>query len=212
VRPASNLADLLARAAQESPEQVALVEAVGGRRTTWAELDAEADRVAQGLSGLGLVAGYRVMIALANRTEFVAGPVRVHDSRQELTRLARTFLDDFIDSSVPAAECVRNFSEHSDRCRNGKANELDDLRFNRDTYTMLPDSRYTIRAVTIGTPWAEADIVARCEFHARHKLTGDTGVTTGTCELEAVYEEDRWWLCTSSYRGRSSSSLFISIF
>ncbi|MGH3363119.1 MAG: class I adenylate-forming enzyme family protein [Nocardioidaceae bacterium] len=72
MRPASNLADLLARAAQESPDRVALVEAAGGRRTTWAELDAEADRVAQGLSGLGLVAGYRVVIALANRTEFVA--------------------------------------------------------------------------------------------------------------------------------------------
>jgi long-chain acyl-CoA synthetase len=51
---------------------VAIVEAAGGRRMTWAELDAEADRVAQGLSGLGLVAGYRVMIALANRSEFVA--------------------------------------------------------------------------------------------------------------------------------------------
>ena len=75
MRPASNLADLLARAAQESPDRVALVEAVGGRRTTWAELDAEADRVAQGLSDLGLVAGYRVMIALANRTEFVAAYV-----------------------------------------------------------------------------------------------------------------------------------------
>jgi long-chain acyl-CoA synthetase len=72
VRPAANLADLLARAAQESPERLALVEADSGRRTTWAELDAEADRVAQGLSALGLVAGHRVMIALTNRIEFVA--------------------------------------------------------------------------------------------------------------------------------------------
>ncbi|HEU4511564.1 MAG TPA: AMP-binding protein [Nocardioidaceae bacterium] len=70
---ASNLADLLARAAQESPDKVALVEAASGRRMTWAELDAEADRVARGLSALGLVAGYRVMIALTNRVEFVTG-------------------------------------------------------------------------------------------------------------------------------------------
>lgn len=68
----SNLADLLARAAQESPDHVALVEAASGRRMTWAELDAEADRVAHGLSALGAVAGYRVMIALPNRIEFVA--------------------------------------------------------------------------------------------------------------------------------------------
>ncbi|HSE10738.1 MAG TPA: AMP-binding protein [Nocardioidaceae bacterium] len=70
--PASNLADLLARAAQENPDQVAVVEADSGRRVTWAELDLEADRVAQGLSNLGLVAGFRVMIALPNRIEFVA--------------------------------------------------------------------------------------------------------------------------------------------
>jgi long-chain acyl-CoA synthetase len=72
VRPAANLADLLARAAQDSPDGDALVEAEGGRRMTWAELDAEVDRVAHGLSGLGLVAGHRVMIALTNRIEFVA--------------------------------------------------------------------------------------------------------------------------------------------
>lgn len=68
----SNLADLLARASQDNPDRVALVEAASGRRVTWAELDAEADRVAQGLSALGLVAGYRVVIALPNRIEFVA--------------------------------------------------------------------------------------------------------------------------------------------
>lgn len=69
--PVPNLADLLARAAQESPDRVALVEAASGRRMTWAELDDEVTRLARGLSGLGLVAGYRVLIALPNRLEFV---------------------------------------------------------------------------------------------------------------------------------------------
>ena len=68
----ANLADLLTRAARESPGRVALVEAASGRQVTWAELDAEADRVAEGLSSLGLVAGFRVMICLTNRIEFVA--------------------------------------------------------------------------------------------------------------------------------------------
>ena len=67
----ANLAELLGRAAQESPDRVALVEAAGGRRITWAELDAEVDRVAQGLSAAGLVAGHRVLVALGNRIEFV---------------------------------------------------------------------------------------------------------------------------------------------
>ena len=67
----SNLADLLARAARENPDGLAVVEPGSGRRLTWAELDAETDRVASGLSRLGLVAGQRVLIALANRPEFL---------------------------------------------------------------------------------------------------------------------------------------------
>ena len=67
----THLAELLTHAAEESPERVALVEAETGRRMTWAELDAEVDRVADGLNAAGLVAGYRVVIALGNRVEFV---------------------------------------------------------------------------------------------------------------------------------------------
>lgn len=66
-----NLADLLARAAEQSADRVALVEPATGRRVTWAELDREVDRVARGLAELGLVAGYRVLVSLANRVEFV---------------------------------------------------------------------------------------------------------------------------------------------
>jgi long-chain acyl-CoA synthetase len=67
----AHLAALLSRAAAETPDRVALVEARSGRRLTWAELDAEADRVARGLAALGLVAGYRVAVALPNRVELV---------------------------------------------------------------------------------------------------------------------------------------------
>jgi long-chain acyl-CoA synthetase len=67
----AHLAELLSLAASEAPDGVALVEVASGRRVTWAELDAETDRVARGLNGLGLVAGYRVLIATVNRTEFV---------------------------------------------------------------------------------------------------------------------------------------------
>jgi long-chain acyl-CoA synthetase len=67
----AHLVELLTRAAAAGGDRVALVEASTGRRTTWAELDAEVDRVAQGLNAWGLVAGYRVVLALANRTEFV---------------------------------------------------------------------------------------------------------------------------------------------
>jgi long-chain acyl-CoA synthetase len=67
-----HLADLLSRAAAESGDRTAVVDAVSGRRLTWSELDREADLVARGLNVMGLVAGYRVVIAMVNRVELVA--------------------------------------------------------------------------------------------------------------------------------------------
>jgi hypothetical protein len=144
-----------------------------------------------------------------NRTEFGAKPVRVHDSRAELTKLARTFLDDFIDSSVSASECVRNFA---DSC-SGKLSELRDIEANRRIYNNLPASKYSIRSVTVRQPWNQAEVRASCEFHATSLLTQKTGFSAGTCVLGAKYEADRWWLCTSSFQcEKNCSSLFISVF
>jgi long-chain acyl-CoA synthetase len=70
IRPAcDNLADLLRRQAAQRPDGVAISDA--RRRLTWSGLDTEVDRVAAGLTRLGLVAGYRVAISLGNRVEFV---------------------------------------------------------------------------------------------------------------------------------------------
>jgi long-chain acyl-CoA synthetase len=70
IRPAcDNLADLLRTQAAQRPDVVAISDA--HRRLTWSGLDTEVDRVAAGLTRLGLVAGYRVAISLGNRVEFV---------------------------------------------------------------------------------------------------------------------------------------------
>jgi long-chain acyl-CoA synthetase len=68
---ATDVADLLTRAAAENPDKLAIVEA-GGRAVTWAELDDEVGRVASGLGAAGIVAGHRVMVVMGNRLEFVA--------------------------------------------------------------------------------------------------------------------------------------------
>ena len=68
--PATDVADLLARAAAEDPDRLAVVEA-GGRSVTWGELDDEVGRLATGLGPPGIVAGHRVMVVLGNRIEFV---------------------------------------------------------------------------------------------------------------------------------------------
>ncbi|RYP87978.1 long-chain fatty acid--CoA ligase [Nocardioides guangzhouensis] len=67
----NSVADLLTAAAQDRPDGVAVVEASGGRRLTWSQLDDETSRVAAGLGAAGLVGGSRVTIALGNRIEFV---------------------------------------------------------------------------------------------------------------------------------------------
>lgn len=77
----SNVADLLAAAARSEPTKIALSEAATGRTVTWAALDDLADRVAHGLSIMGMVAGYRVMIAATNRIEFVASYLGVLRAR-----------------------------------------------------------------------------------------------------------------------------------
>lgn len=65
-----DVAALVTAAALDHPDRLAVVEA-GGRGLTWAELDAEVDRVATGLGAVGVLAGSRVVIALGNRLEFV---------------------------------------------------------------------------------------------------------------------------------------------
>jgi len=74
--PATDVADLLADAAAEDPDRLAIVES-GGRRVTWGELEDEVGRIATGLGAAGIVAGHRVMIVLGNRIEFVSAYLAV---------------------------------------------------------------------------------------------------------------------------------------
>ncbi len=90
-----DISDLVRTAANEVPDRRALVES-GGRSITWAALEDEVGVVAGGLSGVGIRAGQRVMVALGNRIEFVtsylgvlraqavAVPVNPHASAEEL--------------------------------------------------------------------------------------------------------------------------------
>ena len=96
----TNVSQLLSRTAAQRPDDVALVEDRGARReVTWADLDAAADAVARGLSGLGLLAGHRVAIVMANRADLpaayfgvlrggmVAVPVNPRSTPREIGRM-----------------------------------------------------------------------------------------------------------------------------
>lgn len=68
--PPADLTALVRDAAAEQADKLAVVEA-DGRSLTWAQLEDDVRRIATGLGETGIVAGYRVMIALGNRLEFV---------------------------------------------------------------------------------------------------------------------------------------------
>lgn len=65
-----DVSGLVALAARDTPDRVALAES-SGRSLTWSSLEDTVARVATGLGDLGVVAGHRVMIVLGNRIEFV---------------------------------------------------------------------------------------------------------------------------------------------
>lgn len=77
--PRTNVSELLAEAAERTPDAPALVEhrptgadgAVERRERTWAQVDADAVAVARALSGAGLRAGHRVAVVMANRIDLV---------------------------------------------------------------------------------------------------------------------------------------------
>ena len=68
--PIDDLAQLVAEAAADGPDRLAVVEAAG-RRRAWRPLDAQIGRVSTGLGRLGIVVPQRVLLCVGNRIEFV---------------------------------------------------------------------------------------------------------------------------------------------
>lgn len=67
----TNLGDLLRRRAHRNPTVEAVVDTHTGRRVPYAELNAGANRIANALTGLGVVPGCRVALLLPNGIEFI---------------------------------------------------------------------------------------------------------------------------------------------
>jgi hypothetical protein len=130
--------------------------------------------------------------------------IRVHDSQKELGDLALRFLGDFANSSVAADVAVREFS---DSC-SGKQSEREDVQNNRRHYQIL-SSELNLASVRVRVPWSEADMTVRCKFTSRQTAcsssspsgcrVGSTVTVQGNCNLTAVYEQQRWLLCSSRF-------------
>jgi hypothetical protein len=126
--------------------------------------------------------------------------VRVNNSPRETAELAVRFLTDFANSRIPAAVCVREFT---DTCP-GKQDELRDVENNRRMFDIIEFELGAPR-VSLDRRFTSATIDIACDFTSIVKATGEIDRATGTCALTAVYEESRWWLCTSRFFGASTS-------
>ena len=130
--------------------------------------------------------------------------VHVHDHAREVGDMATLFLRDFSDSRVPPSTVMRNFLPG---CY-GTKDEQDQVDGNRVNYTIL--------SATVGAAQVAVDFDGVCPYSSRdgdacsasrvrwesRKLNGETEIVEGSDQVAAVYRQDRWWLCDSSFDGR----------
>ena len=133
--PTHDVSSLVAEAAVERPEILAVVEA-DGRSVTWAALEEEVARIATGLGAAGLVAGQRAMVAMGNRIEFVAtylGVLRAQvvavpvNPRSTAGEMARMIADSGSRVVVADADTVVTVREAVALVRAALAGETDEL-------------------------------------------------------------------------------------
>ena len=158
-------------------------------------------RMASGIQkGVDVVVTLTVTENRKNREFKVVGqatPFRVHDSVAELKEISRRFLMDlFGHSDIPPIGCLVDFSENGP-CKQGRADELQDLINHRRDYGVLDRRMNGQQVVFTGTDSARVDNDAW--FMDRYFPTGKIGTTTGNFPLTAVYETQRWWLCASGF-------------
>ena len=129
--------------------------------------------------------------------------VRVHNSPKEMGDMGMRFLTDFANSSVPADVVVREFS---DSCR-GKREEQEQIADNRQNY-QITSSELRLRNAAVASESNRGNVVIACEFWSVFKQcpqglpnckVGSTEHVRGDCRLTSIYEQKRWWLCSSNF-------------
>jgi hypothetical protein len=142
-----------------------------------------------------------------------AAPFRVHDSVTELKALATRFLVDlFGNSKIPPADCLVDFSEVG-KCAKGKADEYEDIVFNRSVVEILKVVIYSQTVHVNG--FVSAAVVSDAEFFDKWLNPGpgqqEFTSTHADYVLTAIYDTDRWWLCESTYTNVRGASQYLDM-
>jgi hypothetical protein len=133
--------------------------------------------------------------------------VFLHDSHKEIGDMATQFLNDFSSSAASRATVMQNFL---DSCQ-GTSDENKDVDKNRRLWQ--------INAFRPGRADVNIKFGGNCPVHDRNgvdacanvpwqwtstcKITGQTAISTGSDQVGAVYQGNRWWLCSSDWTSSS---------
>ncbi|MFN7915175.1 MAG: IPT/TIG domain-containing protein [Vicinamibacterales bacterium] len=146
--------------------------------------------------------------------------MRVHDSQKEIIDAGQDFLLLFSDSTYPPDAVLHNFSTTCDG-GNGRAEEFTDVARNRrDVVENAAAARIAARPPATITfrsrcvlpdgrvqPNIDACISYTAHWEDTNRATGARTMTDGIDYVSAVLENDRWWLCHSSFIGTSRNPL-----
>lgn len=134
--------------------------------------------------------------------------IHYNDSPNEVMRISMRFLTElFPNFAVSAQDAVQDFA---DSCP-GKASELSDVANNRRNFHILSGT-YTNVSVGLNANKTAADVSGLCTFVDIPQNPSDPNFgrresVSGICSLTAVYENWRWYLCSSSFRGLGTTPL-----
>jgi hypothetical protein len=134
----------------------------------------------------------------------VSSTVQVHynDSPREIMTISMRFVTELFPTyTISAHQAVADFS---DSCA-GKDYELNDVANNRINFQILSGA-YTNVTVTPNSDRTYADVSGTCVFKdipkdPKNPSFGKTETVTGVCRLTAIYENWKWWLCSSNFDG-----------
>ena len=128
--------------------------------------------------------------------------VHYNDSPSEIMRIGMRFLTELFPTfSVSAEEAVQDFT---DSCP-GKFAELSDVKQNRINF-QIQSGTYTDVAITLNGAKTSAAVSGICTFVDIPMDPSDPNYlrresVKGICNLTAVYENWRWYLCDSRFSG-----------
>lgn len=124
-----------------------------------------------------------------------AAPIRLHDSEAEAAQIAVRFLTElFADSNLPADKALVDFWP---ACR-GTEEERRDIEDNRRT-RLITGVEARVERVSFNQDFTAGEVRAACTFRDIERATGQPTAVTGTCRLDVIYQEARWWLCSSTF-------------